>query len=234
MSAWPPPTTHRAVSRYQVEAAARPEEQLIRTHARLLERHARSMAARTGIDAEEFWAVGAMALIDAAARYDATQGASLETFLGHRVRGAMLDEVRRLDRLPRRLRQRVRRVVDAHERLSREGDPSVSDVAEAAGESADDTTWALQLAAPHVDAAGVDLVDDEPSLEAFLMHAEALDAVTAAIEQLPDRLRLIVSLRYVEDLPQKDIARMLDVSEARISQLLRTAVAKLTATLAAG
>ena len=234
MSVSPPPTTHRAVSRYQVGAAARPEEQLIRTHARLLERHARTMSARTGIDAEEFWAVGAMALIDAAARYDPTQGASLETFLGHRVRGAMLDEVRRLDRLPRRLRQRVRRVVDAHERLSREGEPTVSAVAEAAGENTDDTTWALQLAGPHVDAAGVDLVDDEPSLEAFLMHAEALDAVTAAIEQLPDRLRLIVSLRYVEDLPQKDIARMLDVSEARISQLLRTAVAKLTATLAGG
>jgi RNA polymerase sigma factor for flagellar operon FliA len=231
MTASTPTTTHRAVSRYQVEAAARPEAQLIRTHARLLERHARLMASRTGIDPEEFWSVGAMALIDAAARYDPAQGASLETFLGHRVRGAMLDEVRRLDRLPRRLRQRVRRVVDAHERLSREGEPSVEDVAEEAGVDADDTTWALQLAAPHVDASAVDLINDEPSLEALLMRTETVDAVAAAIAELPDRLRLIVSLRYVEDLPQKDIARMLDVSEARISQLLRAAVAKLSAAL---
>lgn len=222
---------HRAVSAYQGVAAVRPDEALIRTHARLLERHARSMSSRTGVDAEEFWSVGAMALIDAAARYDAAQGASLETFLGHRVRGAMLDEVRRLDRLPRRLRQRVRAVADAHAELSREGEPTMQAVGELAGCDAAETTWALQLASPHVDADAVELVGEEPSLEALLLHGEEVSAVAAAIAELPERLRIIVSLRYVEDIAQKDIARMMEVSEARISQLLKSAVEKLTVSL---
>jgi len=221
-------TSHRAVTRYRADELARPAEDLIRVHARLLERHARSVAARTGHDPEEFWSVGAMALVEAAARYDPSQGAQIETFLSHRIRGAMLDEVRRLDRLPRRLRQRVRRVAEAHERLSRDGEPTDEAVAEAAGCTPAESTWAMQLAKAPVDSDDVQLVDDEPSLVELLVHAEELDAVSNAIAALPERLRLVVSLRYVEDLPQRDIAVLLQVSEARISQLLRSAIEKLT------
>ncbi|HEY1101594.1 MAG TPA: sigma-70 family RNA polymerase sigma factor [Myxococcota bacterium] len=223
---------HLAVARYATTSAApRPGEDLIRRHARLIERHARMIASRTGIDAEEFWSVGAMAVLDAAPRFDASAGASLETFLGHRIRGAMLDEVRRQDRLPRRLRQRVRAVVDAHDTLSREGEPSIDDVAELAGVAAEDVTSALQLAAPAVAADDIDLVDDEPSLEDFVLNGEQAEQVATAIAALPERLQLIVSLRYVEDIAQKDIARILQVSEARVSQLLRSAIEKLSASL---
>ncbi len=224
-------TTHRAVACYNAVAVTRTSDDLIRRHGRLIERHARMIAARTGLDAEEFWSVGAMAVVDATPRYDASQGASLETFLSHRIRGAMLDEVRRHDRLPRRLRQRVRAVVAAHETLSREGEPTVDDVAELAGVDAADVADALQLAAPHVSGDDLDFVDDEPSLEAFVLQSEQAEQVAAAIAELPERLQLIVSLRYVEDVPQKDIARMLQVSEARVSQLLRSAIARLSTSL---
>jgi RNA polymerase sigma factor for flagellar operon FliA len=225
---------HRSISRYAAGGvAASSREDLIQTHARLLDRHARAVAARTGHDPEEFWSVGAMALIEAAARYDPTQGATLETYLGHRVRGAMLDEVRRLDRLPRRLRRRVKEVGDAHTRLSGEGQAvDVEELAAAVGCTPEETTLALQLAAPVLDSDGVSLVDDEPSIEALLVAEERIADLESAVQALPERLRMIVALRYVEDLSQRDIARILGVSEARVSQLLKAAIGRLRQSLA--
>jgi RNA polymerase sigma factor for flagellar operon FliA len=218
---------HRLVSRYQAEQTATPRDNLIRAHARLLERHARAVGSRTGIEAEELWSVGAMALIDAAGRYDPSQGAQLETFLGHRVRGAMLDEVRRLDRLPRRLRQRVKAATDARDRLSEGGSVDVAAVADVVGCSAAAAAAALNLVAPAVSADDIDLADSEPSIVELLVADERVAELERAVDALPERLQMIVSLRYVEDLPQRDIAKVLGVSEARVSQLLKGAIAKL-------
>jgi RNA polymerase sigma factor for flagellar operon FliA len=145
----------------------------------------------------------------------------------------MLDEVRRLDRLPRRLRRRVKEVGDAHTRLSGEVQAvDVDDLAAAVGCTPEETTLALQLAAPAVDSDAVSLVDDEPSIEALLVAEERIADMDSAVEALPERLRMIVALRYVEDLSQRDIARMLGVSEARVSQLLKAAIGRLRQALA--
>jgi RNA polymerase sigma factor for flagellar operon FliA len=225
----------RSVALYRASGAPpdRQRHELLRTHARLIERHARAVAARTGHDAEEFWAVGAMALLEAIPRYDPSLGAQLETFIGHRVRGAMLDEVRRLDRLPRRLRQRVNAVAAAQSRLSGEGLPSdAAAIAEEVGCSAEESALALQLAVPAVDSDTAAIEDHAPGVFENMIADERVAEVERAVQALPERLRTVLALRYVEELPQRDIARLLGISEARVSQLVKGAVVRLRESLA--
>src|SRR5262249_2847094 len=95
----------RAYARVPDESSA-----LIARHAPLIDRVARRVAARAGMPelADELWSAGAMGLLDAARRFAPGREVRFETFAEHRIRGAMLDELRRLDHLPRRLRARVK------------------------------------------------------------------------------------------------------------------------------
>lgn len=227
-------TAHRAVARYQPTPIDR-STTLLRTHASLIDQWARAISARTGVDADDLWSVGALALIDAVDRFDDSRGAKLQTFLAHRVRGAMLDEVRRFDRLPRRLRDdvsQVKRAQDAlHARTHRA--PTTPEIAAEANLGAAVVDQALRAAtATDRNVADVaDVAGDEPCLDDLLINRENAEAVATAMSSLPDRTQTILALRYVEELTLKDIAGILSVSEARICQLLQAAIKELRAKL---
>jgi RNA polymerase sigma factor for flagellar operon FliA len=181
---------------------------LIERHAVLIDRAARRLAARAGMPelADELWSAGALGLLDAARRFEPGRDIRFETFAEHRVRGAMLDELRRLDPLPRRLRARAERGEIAG--LEGVTQPPVS-------------LEALGNAAPA----------EEPSAEERASLAQRRDRLAAAISRLPQRWQTVLSLYYVEELTLKEIGQVLEVSEARVSQLHKEALKVLRAAL---
>jgi RNA polymerase sigma factor for flagellar operon FliA len=221
---------HRVRARY----AANPDDELVARHAALIARLGRRIAARTGgaVAAEDLWSAGAVGLIDAARRFDGARDVGFEQFAEHRIRGAMLDELRRIDHLPRRLRSDLARVEAARSRLAqglgREPDPS--EIAEELGVPLDDLDAMQSLALPPL---GVEHYEGLPSQELrgdeAAMRGQALRAVAGAVAELPERLQLLLSLHYVEGLSYREIAHVLKVSEPRVCQLHREAVKLLRA-----
>jgi RNA polymerase sigma factor for flagellar operon FliA len=221
---------HRARARYATagdDAAA-----TVARYGALVDRAARRLAARTAgaVSAEDLWSAGAMGLLEAARRFDPSRDVRFETFAEHRIRGAMLDELRRLDHLPRRLRAQAERVEAARTRLSRslQRDPEADELASAVGLSLE------ELAALHASTARHDTAPDAlaapgAGADEQLERGELGRRVTAAVSSLPERLQLVLSLHYVEGLTYREIAHVLDVSEPRVCQLHGDAVRALRA-----
>lgn len=205
---------------------------LVRRFTGSLNRLSRGVARRVGRPdmAGDLWTAGALGLLDAAGRFDPARGIRFETFAEHRMRGAMLDEARHLDHLPRRMRaaydqaNRTRRSMS--HRLGRE--PSDAEVAAELGldveelgrlEGAGSTPVPLEaLVEQASEAAGPDQVVDE---------AAGRRRLAAAVGELPERLRILLGLHYLEGLTYKEIGTVLKVSEPRVCQLHTEAVGKL-------
>lgn len=233
----------QAASRYasvQVSTTPRvhpdPESALIEKHGPLLQRVLRSMVARTGAHQHsgDMWTAGALALVDAWSRFDAQQNASFETFARHRIRGAMLDELRRIDHLPRRLRQKTEQLRKKRASLGAElgREPERAELAEALEVGLDELETLEGLSKPVCD------VEDHlaglvtlPDVENGIDRQELLDRMAESIRQLPERLQMVLGLRYTEGLTLREIAGLLSVSEPRVSQLHSEAVKKLRAQL---
>lgn len=219
---------HRAHARYAAESAT--DDALVARHAPLIDRAARRLAMRTGgaVSPEDLWSAGAMGLLDAAQRFDPGRDVKFESFAERRIRGAMLDEMRRMDHLPRRLRAQVEKVERARsrasQRLGHEARPD--EVAEELGLPVDEVEALVVLGQPQV---GVleDLVSSLPDADDEASRAETVRALAGAVAKLPDRLQLVLSLHYEEGLTYREIAKVLDVSEPRICQLHAEAVALL-------
>ena len=226
---------HRAHARYASDAAPSDDEALLRTHALLIERVARRLAARTAgaVTAEDLWSAGALGLLDAARRYEPGRDVKLETFVEHRIRGAMLDELRRLDHLPRRLRADLDALARTRTRLEQTlgRAPEITELAEAAGLGVEELEALAGLDAPptvELDS----LVAALPAVDEAAIRAQTLRAVAAAVEALPERLQLVLGLHYDEGLTYREIAKILDVSEPRVCQLHGDAMKRLRAALA--
>jgi RNA polymerase sigma factor for flagellar operon FliA len=229
--------THRALSRYQRTPTAPSQKdartRLIREHANLLDICARAVSRKTGVDVEDLWSAGALGLLDAVERFDESRGARMTTWLSHRIRGAMLDEVRRLDRLPRRLRDSVSDVTRARDTLEHRLGRAPSNAEIAVQAELDEDAVAVALRAksasdhPAADVDAVHVAADDEGSEALSMLNQDVAAVAAAVQKLPERAQLIISLRFVEDLTLKEIAHILELSEARVSQLLKSALQEL-------
>ena len=193
------------------------------------------------IDRADLFGAGSEALLDAARRFEPGRGATFPAFAAKRVRGAMLDEVRRWDWAARSVRADAHHVADAVEkleaRLSRE--PSTVEVAAALGMSVDrlrhtrsDCAQAAVLSLEAVTAAGhrlpVTAATPPDILAAREMHTYLQDAV----DTLPDRERHAVAGYYLDERPMRELARELGVSESRVSQLCREGLKHLHENLA--
>src|SRR5438045_4132317 len=111
---------HRAVTNYATKDANDEATIALQKHGSMIDRLARRLVARTGLQSayDDLWSAGALGLIESMRRFDGSKGAAFETFAEHRVRGAMLDELRRQDHLPRRLRNRTDQMQKAKQMLS--------------------------------------------------------------------------------------------------------------------
>lgn len=213
-----------------------PARALLAKHGALVDRCARRLAARTGhaVQADDLWSAGAMGLLEAARRFDGAQGVKFETFAEHRIRGAMLDEMRRMDHLPRRLRADADRLERERSRLAqalgREATPE--DLAASLGLALEDVSEVLQLLEPAVPVLEDDAPADAPAADAMLATADLRRAVAGAIAALPERLQVLLALYYDEGLTYREIAKAMAVSEPRVCQLHSDAMKRLRASLA--
>lgn len=214
-------------------------DRLIREHAEIARRIALRMARRCPdwVAREDLVSAGMVGLIEAADRYDDSRQEPFISFAEHRIRGAILDELRRGDIMPRRVRQLARKIGEAIKELEKDGEQaSEQRVAEALGVSLDDYRAGLaQLV--HVEVAPLE--NEEPRLAASeaapdvqATYRERLARVCAALDRLETRDATILGLHYVEDLTYQEIADTLKITPSRVCQLLWRAVERLRAQLA--
>ncbi|MFL5261980.1 MAG: sigma-70 family RNA polymerase sigma factor [Anaeromyxobacteraceae bacterium] len=226
---------HRAHTRY----AAEPESDaaLVARHATLIDRAARRVAGRTGgaVAPDDLWSAGAMGLLEAARRFDGARDVRFETFAEHRIRGAMLDELRRIDHLPRRLRTQADEIGRARVKLTQalQREPTTDEVAAEVQLPLDELGAIEGVVQPHVGFLDV-LESPAAAADEQVGRAQAVAALTRAVATLSDRLQLVLSLHYVEGLTYREIAKILEVSEPRVCQLHGEAVGALRKVMADG
>ena len=218
---------HSAHARY---AAQDGDAALLARHGGLIDRAARRVAARTGgaVSPDDLWSAGALGLLDAARRFDAARDVKFETFAAHRIQGAMLDELRRMDHLPRRLRAQADEVERARARLAQalSREPTGEELAAETGLGSEELAAVLGAAQPHVEALDTLQAAGTPADER-LERDQLLGAVSAAVAALPERLQTLLALHYVEGLTYREIAKVFDISEPRVCQLHGDALARL-------
>jgi len=198
------------------------------------------------VSREDLFSAAMMGLIDAANRYDAGRGILFKTFAEHRIRGAILDEVRRLDWFSRSLREKQSRLNRTLEQLEHRlgRSPEENEVA-AEMELGIDEYRTLLTDVSHLGCISlnqsIDGLEDSPDFIDNLEDAGTPDAhenleARELTRQLADHLaglnekeRLVISLYYYEELTQKEIAGVLDLTEGRVSQLHSQALHKLKA-----
>ncbi len=210
------------------------QEALIKTHALMVKRIAHHLLGRLpqSIQLDDLIQAGMLGLLEAVRHYDETKGASFETYAGIRIRGHMLDEVRRNDWVPRSVYRNARMISAAvklvENRLGR--DAKDQEVAAELGISLTEYHEMLNdSASAHLygfDDLGVtdDVLKDEVLGLSTEPHVNALRAdmkthLTHVIGSLPKNERLVLSLYYEQDLNLKEIGEVLGVSESRVSQI---------------
>lgn len=246
------PSAHVAPAVYTRKGAPAPADRndWLQQYAPLVKRIAHHMLARlpANVELDDLVQAGMIGLVDAIQRYEECQGTQFETYANQRIRGAMLDELRANDWLPRSVRKSQRQIETALHRLEQKlgRAPTEQEIARELGMSLADYQDML------ADAKGGQLVyldemgrDDDSAgyLDRHLPDPHAVEpgarltdkrfkeALVAAIGQLPEREKLLMSLYYEEDLNFREIAAVLGVTESRICQLHSLAVSRLRAKL---
>jgi RNA polymerase sigma factor for flagellar operon FliA len=224
----------------QTTRTASNRDRLIREHADVARRIALRIARRCPdwVSREDLVSAGMVGLIEAADRYDDTRQEPFISFAEHRIRGAILDELRRGDIMPRRVRQLARKISAAIKELEKGGEQaSDSRVAEALGVSLTDYQGGLSQLV-HVEVAPFDgeetrLVANDVAPDMQANHRQTLSRVCAALGRLEARDATILGLHYVEDLTYQEIADTLKITPSRVCQLLWRAVERLRTQLGA-
>lgn len=217
---------------------------LLEQHSVLVKRIAYHLLARlpASVLVEDLIQSGMIGLLEAANNFDMTKGASFETFAGIRIRGAMLDEIRRGDWTPRSVHKNSRMVSEAIKSLEGELGRDVSDieVAEKLDISLNEYHHILNEVSSGkiigIDDIGVNedaiKFDEDYHSGDLYQNIEQIafkKGLTECISTLPEREALVLSLYYDEELNLREIGQVLDVSESRVSQIHSQAMHRLKA-----
>ena len=220
--------------------------EIVEKHGELVRRIAHHLAARlpASVEIDDLIQAGMLGLIDAARNFQADQGAAFETYASIRIRGAMIDEIRRGDWVPRSVHRRYRDVVAATREVEqRTGRAATAqEVAGAMDVSLDEYHRMLEDAARGQLIsleAHVDEHDGEPHLGGHAGATPAREfeqvafkqALGAAIGNLPEREQLVLSLYYEQELNLREIGAVLNVSESRVCQIHGQAMLRLRSRL---
>lgn len=221
------------------------QNELLNQYLPQVRRQALSLQVRlpASIELDDLIQAGMVGLLEAMGRFDASQGATFATFASQRIRGAMIDELRSRDWLPRSVRRNAREV-----------DQAVRKLEQKLGRAAQEHEIAAELEMPLEDYyqllsdanSGQLLPYDELVAEgqepeqdnapfatpfADLLDLEQRQLLIEAIEALPEREKLLMALYYQEELNLKEIGAVMGVTESRVSQLHSQAVSRLRAKL---
>nr|WP_297347830.1 RNA polymerase sigma factor FliA [uncultured Glaciecola sp.] len=218
------------------------KNQLVERHAPLVKRIAHHLVARlpASVLVDDLIQAGMIGLLEAAKNFDGSKGASFETFAGIRIRGSMLDEIRKGDWTPRSVHKNSRAITQA-----------ISQVEKATGRDARDIDVAerLQVSVQEYhtmlnevnagklvgiedlgvseDVLTTDATKGQDSPFESMLQGSFQKALAQAITTLPEREAIVLSLYYDEELNLREIGEVLDVSESRVSQIHSQAMLKL-------
>ncbi len=223
------------------------QDLLIHQYAPMVKKIAYHLCARLPnfISIDDLIQSGMIGLLEASKKYDPSKGASFETYSGIRIRGAMLDEIRKGDWTPRSVHKNSRKISDA-----------IRKVENRTGRDASDTEIALEMGVSQTEYFNI-LKDckstklfsldeilpesmsdntnatNSSSSEPFcnLMDINLKKSISQAIASLPEREQLVLALYYDEELNLKEIGKVLGVSESRVSQILSKAALRLKSRL---
>ena len=228
-------------------------DRLILTYAPLV----KFVAGRVGaslpshVDEQDLVSYGLLGLIGAIERFDPDREIKFETFAMARIRGAIIDELRSLDWVPRSVRTRARQIERAITGLEKElmRAPTDIEIAKKLGVTSEeleenlheisrssiaalDELWSPSGGGDQISL--IDTIEDEfgPDPEVSLEQTEIREALAEAISGLPEREKLVVTLYYYEELTLREIGDVLGVTESRVSQLHTKAILRLKAHLA--
>lgn len=221
---------------------------IVDRYAPLVKRIAHHLLARlpASVVLDDLIQAGMIGLLEASRKYDASKGASFETYAGIRIRGSIIDEVRRGDWTPRSVHRNGRRIADCIQTIeARTGrDAQDAEVAQELGVSLDEYHGLLRDGASSRlfsidevregrDGALIDDVSDgRPDPSGAHMQSAFQRSLAEAIDKLPEREKLVLSLYYDEELNLKEIGQVLGVSESRVSQIHSQAALRLRGRLA--
>lgn len=217
---------------------------LVTEHVALVNRIAYHMVSRLppNVQVDDLVQAGMIGLLEAARNYNPSQGASFETYAGIRIRGSMLDEIRRLDWTPRSVHRKVRMVSEAVRKIENEKgrdarDHEVAEILEMTLQEyhkiLQDAVGCRVFSFEDMNSMGEDHepgmtgTDDGP-LEC-LQHEDFKENLSESISGLPERERLVMSLYYDEELNLREIGEVLGVSESRVCQIHGQALIRLRA-----
>jgi RNA polymerase sigma factor for flagellar operon FliA len=234
---------------HSIELSEQEKEKIIKDSLPFIKYTAYRLARRLPphMSVEDLISVGTMGLLDALQRY--TEGrVRLNTFTEYRIKGAMLDELRSQDWVPRSLKMKIDQIKKAHHRLEKELDrlPSEEEVARCLGITLDEYYKTLQSASNAVVFSFEDFRDtmhDENEMDVMecipdramknplelLEESSTKEALAQLIDRLPEKEKLLLSLYYWEELTMKEIGKIMNLTEGRVCQLHSQAIIRLKA-----
>ncbi len=221
-------------------------ETLLLRHAPLVKKIALHIQARLpdSVQFDDLMQAGMIGLLQASKSFDASKGASFETFAGIRIRGAIIDEVRTSDWTPRSVSQNIREMASAirnvemrtgrkarETEVAEEMSLSLEEYQKIAREASTARVLSCEEMLDDEGHAYLDIPspEDDPSIHLQKMDRQRL--VAEKIRELPEREKLMMSLYYEQELNLKEIGAILGVSESRVSQIHGQALARIRAQL---
>ena len=196
----------------------------------------------SNVEYDDLVGYGIFGLIDAIDKFDYGKGNKFETYASLRIRGSILDQIRKMDWIPRSVRQKQKNIDAAIKKLETEKGPNYTDedIARELGISEDEyLNWLCQTNVSNVSSledfmeqgnevrssANPSYMRIEP--ESVVEEKEVKDSIMNAMESLTEKERMVIVLYYYEELTLKEISRVMDVSESRVSQLHSKALKKM-------
>lgn len=209
----------------------------------LVKRIAYQLAARlpANVELDDLVQAGMIGLLDALNNFDETQGAQFETYASQRIRGAMLDELREIDWVPRSVRKNAREIEKAISFLQQQlgGQPSETEIAERLGVPLQEYQEMLTDARGHQlvyyedfnnegdDPVELNVTDGRPGPLDAIQDEGMQQALVLAIDDLPEREKMVMAMYYQEDLNLKEVGAVMGVSESRVCQIHTQAIMRL-------
>lgn len=231
-------------SDYQKNPTQQLREQLIIEYSQLVKLVAGRLSMYLGynVEYEDLVSYGVFGLIDAIDKFDMDKNVKFETYASLRIRGAILDQIRKMDWIPRTVRQRQRKIDEAIKQVEMRTGKTASDeeIAKELGMSETELlSWQSQLKVTNVvslnefEEQGTEPITEIRYPMSFAQPEEAIaeeelkQTLIASLDLLTEKERRVIELYYYEDLTLKEISRILEVSESRVSQLHTKALVKM-------
>ena len=229
---------------YRQKKTQETREQLIIEYAQLVKLVAGRLSMYLGhnVEYDDLVSYGIFGLIDAIDKFDLEKNVKFETYASLRIRGAILDQIRKMDWIPRSVRQRQRKIDEAMKQIEMRTGKTASDeeLAKQLGLTDEELcSWQTQLKVTHVvslnefeENGPEPMIDSAHPVrfsqpEEVVEEAELKEKLAESLELLTEKERRVIELYYYEDMTLKEISKILEVSESRISQLHTKALNKM-------